>query len=285
MKNYPWTWILVAWLGGLATLHCGPHAGARTTTSPGETPADSHLVLVDSGGSQTDRQALAIAMELIERQRYEEAMKDYLDPLILAFEQQYSAPALSVVCSRDQGMGMIQGLLAAAETQRDSVVLGPDWPDALYLKSVCLLELGNVSGSEAQLRRALDLMPGDIMYLCELGHVRQLQQDWTESLDLFQQALEEAELLVSMEERAIESGSTPPAGPPLMTPTQWASRALRGIGMSQIERGMLDEAEQAFRRVLELEPGHPTALNELGYIEHLRSGGSEVPIEGGGVIR
>lgn len=46
--------------------------------------------------------------------------------------------------------------------------------------------------------------------------------------------------------------------------------ALRGIGFTLIELGDLDQAESMFRESLEIDPGNKLALNELGYIEHLR---------------
>jgi tetratricopeptide (TPR) repeat protein len=49
--------------------------------------------------------------------------------------------------------------------------------------------------------------------------------------------------------------------------------AWRGRGFVLIELGRLDEAEEALRTSLELEPGNSIALNELQYIKHLRQGG------------
>lgn len=48
------------------------------------------------------------------------------------------------------------------------------------------------------------------------------------------------------------------------------ARALRGQGVQLIDLDRLDEAEDAFRRSLELEPDSEVAKNELGYIENLR---------------
>ena len=55
----------------------------------------------------------------------------------------------------------------------------------------------------------------------------------------------------------------------------WASpeqigRALRGQGLNLIDLGRLEEAEAAFQRSLEVEPNHPNALHELGYLASLR---------------
>lgn len=48
--------------------------------------------------------------------------------------------------------------------------------------------------------------------------------------------------------------------------------ALRGMGFALIELNRLDEAEQAYRQDLEIEPMNKLALGELAYIERLRKG-------------
>jgi tetratricopeptide (TPR) repeat protein len=64
-------------------------------------------------------------------------------------------------------------------------------------------------------------------------------------------------------------------------PPSQVARALRGQGVQLVDLERLDEAEDALRRSLELEPGSETALNELGYIEELRrkrdAGEEDVP--------
>lgn len=50
------------------------------------------------------------------------------------------------------------------------------------------------------------------------------------------------------------------------------ARAWRGRGAVLIDLGQLDEAEQAYRRSLELEPEQKLALSELEYIRQLRAG-------------
>lgn len=46
--------------------------------------------------------------------------------------------------------------------------------------------------------------------------------------------------------------------------------ALRGVGYSLVELGRLDEAEQAYKQALELEPGNAIARSELDYIREQR---------------
>lgn len=53
------------------------------------------------------------------------------------------------------------------------------------------------------------------------------------------------------------------------------ARMHRGRGYVLTELGRLDEAEEAYRESLKLEPGNRIALNELEYIAHLRAGGEK----------
>jgi tetratricopeptide (TPR) repeat protein len=53
--------------------------------------------------------------------------------------------------------------------------------------------------------------------------------------------------------------------------------AQRGRGFVLIELGQLDEAENAFKASLELEPQSEAAWGELQYIAHLREGGAIAP--------
>jgi tetratricopeptide (TPR) repeat protein len=52
---------------------------------------------------------------------------------------------------------------------------------------------------------------------------------------------------------------------------------LRGRGFALIELGRLDDAEQAYRESLMIEPNNPRALQELTYIARLRAGGPMAP--------
>jgi hypothetical protein len=53
-------------------------------------------------------------------------------------------------------------------------------------------------------------------------------------------------------------------------PPSQIARALRGQGVQLVDLDRLDEAEDALRRSMELEPDSETAHNELSYIRDLR---------------
>jgi tetratricopeptide (TPR) repeat protein len=56
------------------------------------------------------------------------------------------------------------------------------------------------------------------------------------------------------------------------TPPWLLARAARGIGVSLVDLGRLDEAEEAIAQSLELDPENPIALGELEYIAQRRAG-------------
>lgn len=53
------------------------------------------------------------------------------------------------------------------------------------------------------------------------------------------------------------------------------ARLHRGRGVVLIDLKRIDEAEAALKKSLELQPGHPIALNELKYITEIRAGGRD----------
>ena len=53
---------------------------------------------------------------------------------------------------------------------------------------------------------------------------------------------------------------------------KWRARAFRGAGIALTEMNRLDEAENMFKKSLELEPDNKTAKDELVYVQMLRSG-------------
>ncbi|MEM1414731.1 MAG: tetratricopeptide repeat protein [Myxococcota bacterium] len=148
---------------------------------------------------------------------------------------------------------------------------GPDFPDAYFFRAFCFQALGRLSEAEASLRVALELMPGDTVYSCELGHLLHQRRDWEGALVRFDDAIQGLHEL-----RSIHGA---PTGASLMGMSlrDWHRRALRGRGFSLIELGRLDEAEAAYRQALALDANDTRAQTELNLIAHLRRQGLEPP--------
>lgn len=139
-------------------------------------------------------------------------------------------------------------------------------PDAIYLHAFCLVALGRYVEAERKLELALAYTRDDVVYLSELGHLLHLRKDWEGALEVYRRALANAEEL----ERSGHFGDD---GRIVLEPlSSWMARALRGQGFSLIELGRFDEAEQVYRRALEIDPNDPIAAHELGAIEERRQG-------------
>src|SRR5262245_32256635 len=90
-----------------------------------------------------------------------------------------------------------------------------------------LARAGDLSGAERELRRALELYPGDPSCLSSLGSILGMQQKLEESNTLFEQALK-------------------------IKPNDWATR--RNLASNQFQLGLLRPAKKNLERVLELRP-------------------------------
>ncbi|MCC6875146.1 MAG: hypothetical protein IT378_12635 [Sandaracinaceae bacterium] len=203
--------------------------------------------------------------ELIREGRCVAAIHEGFAPAVRAFEAQ-AEPGVRVLASRAGGAGALMALLMAAAEQQNAVVVGPEWPDAIYMHAFCLVELQRFDEAAQLLERALAMMPNDVVYSCELGHIMQQRQDWRRSMQLYQGALENVGLL---EQSGAFTAEDTIFG---QTLSDWRRRALRGIGFTQIELGELDAATETYRQVLAIDPSDERALHELRVIDERRRG-------------
>jgi tetratricopeptide (TPR) repeat protein len=238
-------------------------AGGVALAPAGDGGGGSTIVLGQGEGQEAEaaRALLQAGIALAKSGKCREAIDQNFDKIVATFEAQYAGKQATVRCGRSSVAALGQGLEAALGGG-DVVVLGPEWPDALYYKAYCLVELGDPAQAKTLLQKALGLMPGDPMYLCELGDLILRESAWQQAFDTFEQALKSAEELAGEPDGAARS----PGG---RTPVQWQTRALRGEGYALVELQKLDEAERAYRRALELDPYDEQAKKELEYINGL----------------
>jgi len=248
-------------------------ASNSTTDAGGAAPAPAadggggSTIVVGQGEdeqTQAARALLQAGIDLAKNGKCREAIDQHFDRIAASFAAQFAGRQDTVRCGRSSVAALGQGLEAALGGG-DVVVLGPEWPDALYYKAYCLVELGDAAQAKTMLGKALELMPGDPMYLCELADLLLRESAWQQAFDTFERARKGAEELAAAPDGAAGS----PGG---RTPVQWQTRALRGEGYALVELQKLDDAERAYRRVLELDPNDEQAEKELGYIAGLRAG-------------
>jgi tetratricopeptide (TPR) repeat protein len=108
----------------------------------------------------------------------------------------------------------------------------PECHEALYMHGMLNAELGDLPDAEARLRRALELDAGNPEYLFRLGSVLLARGRAEEAVEVLLQAEKEADESVAL---------------------------LTTLGGACVQAVRLPEAERAFRRALELEPGNAEA--------------------------
>lgn len=198
-------------------------------------------------------------LELVEQRQCERAMAEGFEPALAIFERQRDGvdmPRASRMINAAEVSRLAEDPSAA---EAPDAPIGPEWSDTMYLQAFCLVEIGQPEQAEQLLQRALTLIPDDVVYACELGHIRQQQERHEDAMALYRAALANVRAL----RQSGSMGNTRLFGEPL---DWWERRALRGIGYSQIERGQLEQADATYRAVLAINPRDERALRELQLI-------------------
>lgn len=259
--------MLVLVAGSVLLVGCGASAAASEATAAQAEPVSSS----NNGGERTGTEAyIARGMSLLGERRCEEAIRLGFDPAIAEFERGFE-PGTVVLGARALSSAQTLLLLAtAARDGRNAVVIDAEYSDTIYMRAYCLVELGRVPEAAQALQRALEVIPDDVAYACELGNIMQERHEWAPSLDIYRRALANVDALDST--GAFNGTPEHPTGLPILglTLSDWRRRAMRGIGFSLIEVGDLDGAEAMFHRVLEIDPSDERALSELAFIAERR---------------
>ena len=122
---------------------------------------------------------------------------------------------------------------------------------------------GNLSGAERDFREVLSLDAGHPAGRIRLGSVRAAQGDQDEAIALFTRA---ATLLPEWRRYPLwEIRAAITDMPPTAPGARAALEVALGISLQQFNA--LDQAEVAYRRALELAPGHVSAWNNLGVVQ------------------
>jgi len=154
------------------------------------------------------------------------------------------------------GSDLTQALLGAATGAEDgttTVVLGPEWCEALFMQAYSYVELQMPQKAVAPLRRVAALSPFEARYAVELAFVLRSTGSLDEAMAEYERADSVAQLVGDAE------------GP------RYRGAAWRGICWIHAERREWDAAEKACRTSLEHEPGNAIALGELDYIAQQRA--------------
>lgn len=225
-----------------------PAAPPRTTLQPaaGAQISDAEIPDVE--------QDLRIAdAKLAIRSGMQQAAIDRaLDPVIATFEQRWGRSARRVYSARSPAESAYY-LNVAQTHHQDAITLGPVWVQAYELKAYALLDLGRFDEARAALDKALALAPENAGVLEELGAHYEAEKNWPAAMETFRHAESAARAFAPERYRDDE-----------------LARAWRGQAFVDVEVGMFDEAEQLYRRCLELDKNDRRAAAELAYIRRKR---------------
>jgi tetratricopeptide (TPR) repeat protein len=224
----------------------------------------------DSAQDQADGQTVDTAIEAFNKGGFS-ALKAFLPQLQTVLSHAPAAPqkveycdGAIVVHTNSMAEYMIySGLYSrpGGPVQAAGVtsVLWVRWPyerAALMLGSY-YVEAGDYQSAAAPLLEGVRIDPTDPLVTSEAAHALTMLHRFDEALAVIDRALS-ADLFMEAPAKA---------------------RLLRGRGFALGELGRYDEAEAAYKRSLELEPGNHTAQNELDYIAGQRRGAPKTKAE------
>ncbi len=134
----------------------------------------------------------------------------------------------------------------------------PSYSCAFYFLALIAAEREDYASAIEAVEQGLRLEPDHPLLLCEKGFVLRHLRRFEEALICYQQGVAARQ----------------------WSPDFQKAQALRGVGVTLIDLGRLDEAEDALRESLRFELNNKIAVAELDYIEQLRSQRSSIAFKG-----
>ncbi|HSH90501.1 MAG TPA: tetratricopeptide repeat protein [Ramlibacter sp.] len=229
-----WLLFLAFSLQGIAALAQAPQGAAATTDDVQQS------------------RAVLEAAEFLKARKLPESLAA-AERVISFYEAKYRDTRDQVYCAR----GPLDTIFyitrhATAHNGRGAVVVR-NWCEAHFLRGYVLVELGRLPEARVALEAAVAMSPWNSQYLSELGNIYLREKAWARALETYAAA----EQAVEISDSAQKNND--------------AAKAQRGAGYALIELGRLADAEEKYRRSLELVPGNPLALGQLRYIAQLRA--------------
>jgi tetratricopeptide (TPR) repeat protein len=174
------------------------------------------------------------------------------DEVIKAYKAYYGNRKEKVYCARS-APEELGALLKAAVDKNNAIALTSTRSDAYFMKAYALQDLHRLNEAKATLQQALKLSPLNSQYLSELGEIYTLERNWTQAMDAFKQAEDNANLA------------------PDVSKADELARARRGEGYVLVELGKFDEAEKKYRQCIAANPNDNKAQAELEYVREQKT--------------
>jgi tetratricopeptide (TPR) repeat protein len=207
-----------------------------------------------AGATTQDEQARADRLRhgvdlLLHQGQLEASIREVFDPLIEEYTRQYTGLDQRIYCPRSEAEGQQYLGDALGDAGHRGVMLtdNPTWAYAYYYKGYALIDLHRMGEARHALGQALELAPRNAQFLAELAATYQ-NEDGEQMLAISRQAAEATRF-----------------SPPDLRQDE-LGRALRGQGYALIELKRWDEAEQAYKQALQLDPSDLHARSELDYV-------------------
>jgi len=186
----------------------------------------------------------------------------YFDEVITAYDEKYKNSEVKIYCARNQAETLMYMFLAATDdpkkagelgAHKGAIAISATWAYAHYFKGYALVSLMKLDDAGIHLDRAISLSPFNANFLLERMFLYQREKNWDQVLETALNTEKHVELSNPQEKIII------------------LTAAWRGAGFALIEQGKFVEAEKYFHKCLELDKNDSKALNELRYIEGLKT--------------
>jgi len=191
------------------------------------------------------------AKKVMDSGNKELAIAAYLDPTIHHYERAFHDKVVFAARNKAQ---LALYLELAKQEKKDVVITDQVWPDAYLMKAYLLSDLHEIGAAQESLKKAISLSPQTAQFISELGYTYEAQGQCDRAITLYEEAASAARIGSDDDRHKVID----------------LTRAWRGKGYCLTEQGRLDEAEQLYRKCLELDPEDNKAKNELKYIASRR---------------
>jgi tetratricopeptide (TPR) repeat protein len=198
--------------------------------------------------------AVSKAADLVQQERYDEAGK-ILDGVLSRFAKlMRDSNAKYVAFRSDEDFKQYEAAFNTGQGGKVKIMRVHDsFTQALQLKAYIASSLQKWDVAIDYLDKKIAYAPFEAQPHLEKGYVLNASGKPADGLESYKLAYE----------LTVKHNAAP----------QEQAAALRGMGSTLIELGRLDEAEDAYNKSLEIEPGNRIALGELEYIAKLRAQG------------
>lgn len=196
------------------------------------------------------------AQNLLQARQPEQAIREHIDPMLAHYEQ-FRKPGTRVY-SPSGFVETLKSLLSETPESADvaktnAVAYSSLWGNAYYLKAFALVDLKQLPEALNAIDAAIQLAPYRSMFHSERGAIFDVLKNPAAALASYQTAEQMAREFSPEARRNTD-----------------LTRALRGQGYALIEAGRLDEATQAYEKVLVIDAYDKRAAGQLNYIVRTR---------------